>query len=216
MAPKPPLDSLLIRRQARKLEWENRRITPRRVTPSSLTGGRVEGGVPYAGTGRDSDVARLTGVCAHAVLEQWDFARPCSEIGIVIEKTIDRYLGQNDLRMRADMTEDLAVLFDRFLSSEPYGRLQRATVLGREVPFVMSIGEFQLMEGVMDLIYRLDDRIWIADYKTDDVVAEDVQTRIDRYRPQADMYLQAVGRSLGLSSLSFQFIFLRLGLAMDV
>jgi len=216
MAPKPPLDSLLIRRQARKLEWENRRITPRRVTPSSLTGGRVEGGVPYAGTGRDSDVARLTGVCAHAVLEQWDFARPCSEIGIVIEKTIDRYLGQNDLRMRADMTEDLAVLFDRFLSSEPYGRLQRATVLGREVPFVMSIGEFQLMEGVMDLIYRLDDRIWIADYKTDDVAAEDVGRKVDSYRSQAESYSQAVATALGVPSLSFQFIFLRLGLAVDV
>ena len=44
-----------------------------------------------------------------------------------------------------------------------------------------------MMEGVIDLIYRLDDRIWIADYKTDDVAAEDVQARADRYRPQAEM-----------------------------
>lgn len=216
MAPKPPLGSILIRRQARKLEWENRRITARRVTPSSLTGGRVEGEAPHAVTGRDSDVARLTGVCAHAVLEQWDFARPCSEIGIVIEQTIDRYIGQNHSRMRADMTEDLAVLFKRFLSSEPYGRLQRATVLGREVPFVMSVGEFQLMEGAMDLIYRLDDRIWIADYKTDDVAAEDVGRKVDSYRSQAESYSQAVAAALGVPSLSFQFIFLRLGLAVDV
>jgi ATP-dependent helicase/nuclease subunit A len=216
MAPKPPLGSIPIRRQARKLEWENRRITPRRVTPSSLTGGRVEGGAPHAVTGRDPDVARLTGVCAHAVLEQWDFARPCSEIGIVIEQTIDRYIGQNHSRMRADMTEDLAGLFERFLSSEPYGRLQRATVLGREVPFVMSVGEFQLMEGAIDLIYRLDDRIWIADYKTDDVAAEDVRRKVDYYRSQAESYSQAVATALGVPSLSFQFIFLRLGLAVDV
>ena len=73
----------------------------------------------------------------------------------------------------ADVTEDLTVLFESFLSSEPYKRLQRATVLGREVPFVMPLGEGQMMEGVIDLIYRLDDRIWIADYKTDDVAAED-------------------------------------------
>ena len=116
----------------------------------------------------------------------------------------------------ADVTEDLTALFERFLSSEPYRRLQRATVLGREVPFVMPLGEGQMMEGVIDLIYRLDDRIWIADYKTDDVAAEDVQARADRYRSQAENYSRAVASSLGLSSLSFQFIFLRPGVAIDV
>jgi ATP-dependent helicase/nuclease subunit A len=112
--------------------------------------------------------------------------------------------------------EDLAALFERFLSSEPYKALQRATVLGREVPFVMPLGEGQIMEGVVDLIYRLDDRIWIADYKTDDVAAGGVQTRADRYRSQAESYARAVASSLGLSSVSFQFIFLRPGVAIDV
>ena len=41
------------------------------------------------------------------------------------------------------------------------------------------------MEGVIDLIYRLDGRIWIADYKTDDVAAEDAPARADHYRSQA-------------------------------
>jgi len=72
------------------------------------------------------------------------------------------------------------------------------------------------MEGVIDLIYRLDDRIWIADYKTDDVAAEDVQTRTDRYRSHGEIYSRAVAASLGLSSVSFQFIFLRPGVAVDV
>jgi ATP-dependent helicase/nuclease subunit A len=80
----------------------------------------------------------------------------------------------------------------------------------------MPLGEGQMMEGVIDLIYRLDDRIWIADYKTDDVAAEDAQVRADRYRFQAEMYSQAVASSLELSSLSFQFIFLRPGIAIDV
>ncbi len=111
---------------------------------------------------------------------------------------------------------DLTTLFENFLSSEPYKRLRRATVLGREVPFVMPLDEGQMMEGVIDLIYRLDHRIWIADYKTDDVAAADVQTRANRYRPQADSYMRAVASCLGLSSLSFQFIFLRPGVAIDV
>jgi ATP-dependent helicase/nuclease subunit A len=217
-APIPALGPILIRRQARQVEWEQCRTTPRRLTPSSLAGGRME--VAFSSsivTGRDSDLARLTGVCAHAVLEQWDFARPCAEINMVIEQTIRRYVAQDQTQLMADVTEDLTALFRNFLlSSEPYRRLQRATVLGREVPFVMPAGEGQVMEGVIDLIYRLDDRIWIADYKTDDVAAEDAPARADHYRLQAVMYSRAVENALGLSSLSFQFIFLRPGVAIEV
>jgi ATP-dependent helicase/nuclease subunit A len=216
MTPKPPLGSILIRRQARKLEWEKRRITARRVTPSGLTGDRSEGGASHAVTGRDSDVARLTGVCAHAVLEQWDFARPRAEICIVIEQVCRRFIPQDRPQWIAGITEDLTTLFEKFLSSELYKTLQRATLLGREVPFAMSLGEGQMMEGVIDLIYRLDDRIWIADYKTDDVMAEDARTRASCYQSQAEIYSRAVASALGLPSLSFQFIFLRPGVAIDV
>ena len=187
---------------------------PRRLTPSSLAGASPDAVFPPAITGRDADLARLIGVCAHTVLEQWDFTRPRAEICTVIEQACRRYVAQEHLM--ADVAGDLTALFESFLSSEPYKRLQRATVLGREVPFVMPLGEGQMMEGVIDLIYRLEDRIWIADYKTDDVAAEDVQARADRYRSQADCYSRAVASALGLPSVSFQFVFLRPGIAIDV
>jgi len=214
MAPRPALGPILIRRHARQVEWEERRTTPRRLTPSSLAGDRPEAVPPRTATRRDADLARLVGVCAHAVLEQWDFTRPRAEICTIIKKACRRYVAQDHLM--ADVTEDLTALFESFLSSEPYKTLQRATVLGREVPFVMPLGEGQIMEGVIDLIYRLDDRIWIADYKTNDVAAEDLQAIADRYRSQADSYSRAVASSLGLPSLAFQFIFLRPGIAIDV
>jgi len=138
------------------------------------------------------------------------------EICTVIEQACFRYVAQDHPHLMACVTEDLTKLFENFLSSEPYKKLQRATVLGREVPFVMPLGEGQIMEGVIDLIYRLDDQLWIADYKTDDVAAEDVQTRADRYRSQAEWYSRAVSSALGLASLSFQFVFLRPGIAVDV
>jgi ATP-dependent helicase/nuclease subunit A len=172
--------------------------------------------MPRTATGRGSDLARLIGVCTHAVLEQWDFNRPCTEICTVIEQTCRRVVAQDHPHLMAGVIEDLTMLFRSFLSSELCKKLQRATVLGREVPFVMPEGEGQMMEGVIDLIYRLEDRIWIADYKTDDVAAEDVQARADHYRSQADSYSRAVASSLGLPSLSFQFIFLRPGIAIDV
>jgi ATP-dependent helicase/nuclease subunit A len=150
------------------------------------------------------------------VLEQWDFTSSNAEIDTVIEQACRRHMWQNHHQLVTDVTEDLRGVFKSFLSSGPYKRLQRATVLGREVPFVMPLGEGQLMEGVIDLIYRLDDRIWIADYKTDDVAAEDAQARADRYRFQAEMYSRALASALGFSAPSFQFIFLRPGVAVDV
>jgi len=216
MAPQPALGPILIRLHARQIEWEKRRTTPRRLTPSSRAGSRPEAVFPCTVAGRDADLARLIGVCAHAVLEQWDFTRPRAEICTVIKQACRRCVAQDHPQLMANVTEDLTALFESFLSSVPYKRLQRATVLGREVPFVMPLGEGQMMEGVIDLIYRLDGRIWIADYKTDDVSAEDVQTRADCYRSQADSYSRAVASALGLPSLSFQFIFLRPGVAVDV
>jgi ATP-dependent helicase/nuclease subunit A len=216
MAPEPALGPILIRRQARQIEWEQRRTMPRRLIPSSLAEGRPDAVSPPTVTGRNSGLARLIGVCAHAVLEQWDFSRPRAEICTVIEQACRRYVAQDHPQLMDNVMEDLTMLFENFLSSEPYKRLQRATVLGREVPFVMPLGEGQIMEGVIDLMYRLDDRIWIADYKTDDVAAEGVQIRADRYRSQADSYSRAVASALGLPSVSFQFVFLRPGIAIEV
>jgi len=216
MAPQLALGPILIRRHARQVEWEEHRTTQRRLTPSSLAGGRPEDVLPRTATGRGADLARLLGVCAHAALEQWDFTRPRSEICTVIEQACRRYVAQDHPQLMGEVTDNLTALFENFLSSKPYKRLQRATVLGREVPFVMPLGEGQIMEGVIDLIYRLDDRIWIADYKTDDVAAEDASARADRYRSQAESYSRAVANSLGLPSVSFQFIFLRPGIAINV
>src|SRR4029077_2339878 len=216
LAPQPPLGSILIRRQGRQAEWERCRTTLRRLTPSSLTEGMPKAFSPGSVTGHNAYHGRLVGVCADAVLERWDFNRSHTEIRPVIEQACRRYVAQDHPELMADVTADLTAVFGRFLSSKPYKTLQCATVLGREVPFGMPFGEDQMMEGVIDLIYRLDGRIWIADYKTDDVAAEDVRTRADRYRPQAEIYSRAVEKALGLSSLSFQLIFLRPGIAIDV
>ena len=213
---KPALAAILSRRLARQAKWNARRTTLRHLIPSSLTGDRPETTVVHVATGRHADLGRLVGVCAHAALEQWDFTRPRAEMSMVIEQACRRCVPQDHSQLRADVMENLTAIFREFLSSEPYARLQRATVLGREVPFVMHAGEGQIMEGVIDLIYRLDGQTWVADYKTDDVAAEDLQAVSSRYRPQAEIYSQAVARALGLPSLSFQFIFLRPGVTVNV
>ena len=216
MAQTPVLGPILIRHQRRKVAWETSRVTLRRLIPSSAPGHRPLPPAARAGTGREADLSRLIGISAHAVLERWDFSWTRTAIGANIEQAIRRTVAQGHPELIGAVREDLARLFEHFLSSESYRRLQGATVLGREVPFVMPAGESQTMEGVIDLIYRLDDRIWIADYKTDEVAAADVPSRVDHYRPQVESYARAVASALGLASVSAQLIFLRPGVAVDI
>jgi ATP-dependent helicase/nuclease subunit A len=72
------------------------------------------------------------------------------------------------------------------------------------------------VHGVMDVIYRLDGRIWIGDYKTDAVTAKEVPERAERYRVQMMLYKTAAQRSLRMSSVSAQVLFLRCGVGVEL
>ncbi|WP_447863333.1 PD-(D/E)XK nuclease family protein [Nitrospira calida] len=72
------------------------------------------------------------------------------------------------------------------------------------------------MHGVIDLVYRLDGRLWVADYKTDRVGIEEVRARAESYRDQAVIYTEALSRWLREGRPQFQFIFLRHGIAVTV
>ncbi|HEY7532422.1 MAG TPA: PD-(D/E)XK nuclease family protein, partial [Nitrospiraceae bacterium] len=126
-----------------------------------------------------------------------------------------RHLPAERLDEGQALRQELHAMFSSFLVSKPYARLQRATMLGREVPFVIPWDGQYVMEGIIDVIYRLDGRLWIADYKTDIVTAGEASTRAETYRRQADIYRAAVKQSLGMDA-SFQFVFLRPAVTIDM
>jgi ATP-dependent helicase/nuclease subunit A len=80
----------------------------------------------------------------------------------------------------------------------------------------MPWGEGQVMEGVIDVIYRLDGTIWIADYKTDRATRSEAQAKARLYARQAAIYREAATRCLGLPQVSFQFLFLRAGVSVEL
>ncbi len=158
--------------------------------------------------------AALVGVCAHALLEAWDFTRTSTptteELVALCRRVVPSPADQVSI-----VEAELAPMMATFMASDHYRKIQRAVILGREVPFVIPWEEGQVMEGVIDLIYRLDGRIWIADYKTDRVTELEAQTRAGRYSGQATIYREAASRCLGLSPLSFHFLFLRPGVSVE-
>ena len=164
---------------------------------------------------RSPETGKLVGVLAHRILEQWDFRLPPEELLERIESTIAQ-LSPDDTEPVSAISHALREMLSHFIQSEPYRRLAAATIIGREVPFAMPGEQGQIVHGVMDVIYRLDGRIWIGDYKTDTVTAKDAQERAEHYRTQMTLYKTAVQASVPGSQVSAEVLFLRCGISIEL
>lgn len=200
----------------RQSRWTKARAAVVHATPTTRES--ETGPIPRRSTqgGQDRAIGQLVGVLAHRILERWDFTQDPRRLVEQIAPTLQTSLTVDEQSLVPALTESLGNLFATFGRSEAYTRLRSATILGREVPFVMPWEQGQVMAGIIDVIYRLDDRLWIADYKTDAVTAEDAPTKAETYRRQAEIYKTAVQKSLGISSVTFQFLFLRSGVAVAI
>jgi ATP-dependent helicase/nuclease subunit A len=214
----PGLDakSLTTLWQARTARWKDTCSTPSHLTPTSL--GSLQSPDTYLSprTGQDRDVGRLVGVMAHRILERWEFNVDPAHVLEMIRASVPEWLGKDHQSLAQTVVESLLEIFDSFIRSEPYRQLEASTILGREVPFLISWDGNRVMQGVIDLIYRLDGSIWIADYKTDLITEAEAWSRAKQYAQQATIYREAVTRCLGLSPVSFQFLFLRSGIAVTL
>lgn len=102
-----------------------------------------------------------------------------------------------------------------FIGSEAYKELQTAHILGREVPILLS-WDGRVMRGIIDILYKIDDRINIADYKTDYVTIADLPIKAEKCRHQKEVYVEAVRRCLKIDNPVFKLIFLRIGKAVSL
>jgi ATP-dependent helicase/nuclease subunit A len=145
----------------------------------------------------------------HRLLQYWRFDVDAATQLKQIERTA-ALEAVDDEAEQAALVGEARDLLRSFVESAWYERIRQATVLGREVPFVMPWnGGQQIMEGVIDLLYRLDGQLWIADYKTDMIPPGEVTARAEAYREQARLYRMAVEQSLGASVAGFELVFLR-------
>ena len=201
--------------EERTARWQKVRGCVSHLTPTS-----AHESLPVRDTHSTGPVARkssrLVGVAAHRILEEWDFALPPGELLARIAPTVDLLLPAENAGVTSQVRASLAEIFTTFGASRSYARLSSAEILGREVPFVMPWEERQVMEGVIDVMYRLDGKIWIADYKTDRISTAETRARAQLYARQAGIYREAATRCLGLSNVSFEFLFLRAGLSVQL
>ena len=195
---------------------------PPSLSPTFLKATMVPNVPRFSRNGRSSQVGPLIGTLAHRILEQWDFADDSGKfIGQVEAMCAELALDHSyDVLEISNVLKDMLEVFVR---SEIYQTLGAATIIGREVPFAIPwpISESQhchhsLMEGIIDLVYRFNGAIWIADYKTDHITSDEIADRAEEYRLQAQIYSEAVSRCVGVRPKGFQFIFLRTGTVVPV
>ncbi len=202
--------------------WEQRREhwsvvgkTEWHLTPTALAR-QEESNKPMLTTHLQSrEVGRLAGIAAHRLLERWKFSFPPSELMGQIGPVLQEVLQSDEQVLLPAVTDSLRELFTTFGTSPLYDRLRSSQILGREVPFIMPWKDRQVMEGVMDVLYRFDGELWIADYKTDVVSSEQAAARAEQYRVQGDVYKAAVKLRLGMVP-RFHCLFLRCGTSVEL
>ena len=110
--------------------------------------------------------------------------------------------------------EVIKILSD-FIDSEAYKELQNAQILGREIPILLKWNG-QIMRGTIDILYKTDNRLIVADYKTDHIKATELPAKTAKYNYQKEVYVEAVKRCLQIDNPEFKLIFLRLGKVMSI
>ena len=168
------------------------------------------------------DNGRVVGIVAHRLLQQWDFSRKPQGLSAMIETCCRQVCALENLEWFPEWLDDLRTLFAKFVGSEQYTKLCEAEILGREVPFAISwpqgnkkpeTSRSVVMQGVIDVVYRWQGVVWVADYKTDHVTDDHLSGVVDGYKEQVNVYRQAVAYSMVMEPtlIKGQLIFLRIG-----
>lgn len=199
----------------RTARWTEIRETPHHLTPTTAGKRGVVIG-EMRSVRQDMEIRRLAGVAAHRLLERWDFSQDPSGLSVQVAGAVQATLGPAGHSHAGAVAESVKDLLATFGRSEAYARLRSSKILGREVPFIMPWGDRQVMEGVIDLIYRLDGELWITDYKTDMVSPDRAPARAEEYRTQSEVYKAAVRLSLEVETVRFHCLFLRCAMAVEL
>ena len=142
---------------------------------------------------RRRKLGRLIGIVLHRTLELWDRGR--DEDALELMQPLARRVADDEGVDPAELTKVCDSLLRRFLESPLATRLREVDVVGREVPILARREDGSTLRGNIDLLYvDGDDRLVVADYKTDDEAPEEL---VERYRPQLDAYARALEASSG-------------------
>ena len=223
----PNMDEMWKQWNLRERRWNSANSIKRFLTPTSL----LDSESPTDSSRRRVTPAkpqgRVIGTLAHGLLEAWDFTSDFEQIHDIMARISQCGLFPEFTQNSGDLQSELLEIFRAFYSSEPYRKLRGATIVGREIPFVIPWdcpepanqdikNRCRVMEGVIDLAYKLDGYWWVADYKTDHLEESTSPHLATRYEAQARLYRDAAAQCLGLTQVGCQLLFIRHGISIEL
>ena len=141
-------------------------------------GSVVHQALSAGGSGIGEDALRQ--VCRHALVE---FDRPVDRRGEPVE------------------LEELMALISAVMRSDVWARSEASKDRYTEVPFAVNRSDEEespdVVEGVIDLVFREADGWVVADYKTDRGDDPDFERRVHQYRAQVDLYASCWEQATG-------------------
>ena len=154
----------------------------------------------------------IIGNIAHYILEHWDFEKDTSLFKAAVEDACSKFM---PFPPSSDIISELEIMFETFSGSSAWQELKGAEISGREIPFTIP-WDGQVMEGVIDVVYRHSGNIYAADYKTDRVSEHEIADKIKEYTISGKIYTEAVKRCISADVKGFKLIFLRHGKSVNV
>jgi ATP-dependent helicase/nuclease subunit A len=174
------------------------------------------------------DRQALVGTLAHRVLQTWNFEDDPEKLPAWIGGICGHSIPEDGQQDAQDLINELRDLFNAFVRTAPYAILRQAEILGREVPITVPWprtespeaikihGSPVVLHGVIDIVYRWQNQVWVGDYKTNVVSLDSMKRVVANYRGQAIAYREALQGVFGEMPVRAHLIFLRNGSSVEV
>ena len=158
----------------------------------------------------------LIGSIVHKVLEGWDFSKTESDLTHAVSKTAKSLHYIYPEVKTGECQREATQILKTFLKSGIAREIKKSNILGREIPILLP-GKNRIIQGAIDVCYKINGRVVVADYKTDRVgEKENLAAAAKKYRTQKDIYTRAIEQTLGVKKPAFKIIFLRAGEAVEM
>jgi len=131
----------------------------------------------------------IFGDIAHNFLSQLNFREKA------YDHIIDKLLLKNkiDGKMKEEYTEELERIVERFSKTEICQQLNSLPEdrIKKEEKFFIEF-DGVIIEGKIDLMYEIDEKWILVDYKTDVVDSSRLEEKAEHYKPQLMLYAKAI------------------------
>jgi len=171
----------------------------------------------YGSTGAETAAGR--GIVTHRVLQHLDFGAARAPAGVAseLQRMIDSGVIRGEDRAVLDeaalawfvqtpLAESIRQAGGDYRREFQYITAEPPTYFDRSVE--AADDDFVLVRGVVDGILPVTGGVDVIDFKTDLIGANEIAARVERYRPQMELYARAVARIRQESVVACRLVFL--------